>query len=99
MAHPLDGLGPKGAPALLVALADDPNRLVVPVDIANAQRYGFTDTCAGVVKEQQQGMVACPLACRLIGGGQQGIDLRLFQIGYAGRDALLDWHHSDLPTP
>ena len=58
----LDGFGPERATTLLLPLACYPNRLCVPVDVADPERCRFAHACAGVVKEQQQGMIACTLA-------------------------------------
>src|SRR5580698_6803012 len=91
----LDGVGPERATTLLLPLAHDPNRPRVPVDVADPQRCCLTYACTRVVKEQQQDMIAYSLARRLFGRGKQRIDLRLLQVGDAGGDTLLDWHHSD----
>src|SRR6202049_612506 len=44
-------------------------------------------------------MIARALAHRLIGSGQQRVDLWLLQIGDAVGDTLLDRHHPDLRAP
>jgi hypothetical protein len=58
----LDGIGPERATALLAALAHDPDGPRVPVDVADPERCRLTHTRTRVVKEQQQGMIACSLA-------------------------------------
>src|SRR5208283_2435405 len=95
----LDGVGPERATALLAPLAHDPDGPGVPVDVADPERCRLTHTRTGVVKEQQQGVIACSLARRSIGSGQQRIELRLLQVGDAGSDTFLDRHHPNLGAP
>ena len=91
--------GQRRAAALLAPLADDADGLRVPIDVADPERRGLARACTGVVKEQQQRMIAYPLARQSIGSGQQRIDLRLLQVSDAGRNTLLDRHHPDLGAP
>ena len=51
------------------------------VQVADQQRRGFGDASTGVVKEQQERMIAPALLGAAVGSGEDGIHLRLVHIG------------------
>jgi hypothetical protein len=58
MTNVREGCHPKRTAALLVSFTRDPNGLGMPVDIADPEGSCFADASTGVVKEQQQRVVA-----------------------------------------
>ena len=80
----VDGCWPERAPAYLAALASELYVAKVvgnEVEIADPQRRCFGDASAGVVKEQQERMIAPALPCATVGSGEDGIYLGLVHIG------------------
>src|ERR1039458_8519722 len=80
----VDGCRPERAPAYLAALASELYVAEVvgnEVEIADPQRRCFGDASAGVVKEQQERMIAPALLGAAIGSGEHCVHLRLVHIG------------------
>ena len=88
----VDGRRPERAPAYLATLASELHvaELVgTQVQIADQQRRGFGDASAGVVKEQQERMIAPALPGAAVGSGEDGIHLGLVHIGeFVPRESL-----------
>ena len=80
----VDGCRPERAPAYLAALASELYVAEVvgnEVESADPQRRCFGDASAGVVKEQQERMIAPALLGAAIGSGEHCVHLRLVHIG------------------
>jgi hypothetical protein len=80
----VDGCWPERAPAYLAALASELYVAEVvgnEVEVADPQRRCFGHASAGVVKEQQERMIAPALPGATVGSGEDGIHLGLVHIG------------------
>ena len=69
------------------------------VQIADQQRRGFGDASAGVVKEQQERMIAPPLLGAAVGSREDSIHLWLVHIGEFVPCESLEWDGAYLAAP
>ena len=83
----------------LVAFAEDADGPGMPIDIGDSDRACLGGAGAGVVEEQQQGVVPFSLRRGPIGCRQDRVHLWLVEIGDADLNRLLDRNQPDLCTP
>src|SRR5438128_6527506 len=94
-----NGHRPKRTETFFTAFTVDLHTRSGQVQIVDQQLGGFIGTATGVVKEQQQGIVAAALRGLTIGAGQQCVHLWFFQIRNNRLRRLLERDCTKLTTP
>jgi hypothetical protein len=69
------------------------------VEVSNEGLCSFVGTCACVVEEQEEKVIALPLRSLEVGGREEDIDFSLFQISAGCLRAFLERYEADFLTP
>src|ERR1051326_7133 len=69
------------------------------VEVSDDDLCSFVGTCACVVEEQENKMIAAPLCTPEVGRREESIDFSLFQISGGSLRAFFERYEADFLTP